>query len=191
MGSIDHPFNPLALALGADATFVARAMDRDTKHLKVMLNETNDHSGTSFLEIYQNCNIFNDGGFFTYTEKSSKKEECLFIEHGQPLIFGEEENKGIKLDGFKPVIINLNENGNSVNDLLVHDRYDINIAQLLTRLFDDPSQEGHFPRPFGVFYQTNRPNYETVMAQQIEQATAKKTGDLDAVISGSETWTID
>ncbi len=191
MGSIDHPFNPLALALGADATFVARAMDRDTKHLKVMLNETNDHSGTSFLEIYQNCNIFNDGVFFTYTEKSSKKEECLFIEHGQPLIFGEEENKGIKLDGFKPVIINLNENGNSVNDLLVHDRYDINIAQLLTRLFDDPSQEGHFPRPFGVFYQTNRPNYETVMAQQIEQATAKKTGDLDAVISGSETWTID
>ena len=173
MGSIDHPFNPMALALGADATFIARSMDRDPKHLKSTLAEANNHKGASFVEIYQNCNIFNDGAFSAYTEKDSKKEECLFIEHGQPMVFGQENEKGVKLDGFTPVVVNLNENGASVDDLLVHDRHDMNIAQILTRMFDHPSQEGHFPRPFGVFYQTNRPVYENVMTQQIEQATAE------------------
>ncbi len=190
MGSIDHPFNPLALGMGADATFVARSMDRDPKHLKAMLIEANNHKGTSFLEIYQNCNIFNDGAFFTYTEKDSRKAECLYVEHGQPMIFGADDNKGIKLDGFTPTIVDLNNNGNSVEDLLVHDRHDINIGQILTRMFDDPSQEGHFPRPFGVFYQTNRPIYDTVVNQQIEQAKAAKPVDLDALIRGNETWTI-
>ena len=88
MGSIDHPFNPLALALGADSTFVARSMDRDPKHLQSMLLRANQHKGTSFLEIYQNCNIFNDGAFETFTEKSSKAEETLFLEQGKPLVFG-------------------------------------------------------------------------------------------------------
>ena len=110
MGSIDHPFNPAALALGADATFVARTMDRDPKHLQAMLLRSAHHKGSSFLEIYQNCNIFNDGAFEIFTDKKSKPEEALFLDHGQPLIFGAEKNKGIKLDGFKPVMVELDGN---------------------------------------------------------------------------------
>ena len=109
MGSIDHPFNPAALALGADASFVARSMDRDPKHLQAMILRAQAHKGSSFLEIYQNCNIFNDGAFEVFTEKKSKPEEALFLENGQPLVFGAARNKGIKLDGFKPVVVDLQE----------------------------------------------------------------------------------
>ena len=189
MGSIDHPFNPLALALGADATFVARTMDRDPKHLQAMLIRTNQHKGASFLEIYQNCNIFNDGAFEIFTEKGSKPTETLFLEQGKPLVFGAAADKGIKLDGFKPVVVNLNE-GHSADDLWVHDEQDIYKAQILTRIFDDPKIEGHLPRPFGVFYQTNRDCYEDVMAAQIEEAKSRKPADLDKLLRGSEVWTI-
>jgi 2-oxoglutarate/2-oxoacid ferredoxin oxidoreductase subunit beta len=189
MGSIDHPFNPLALALGADATFVARTMDRDPKHLQAMLIRTHQHKGASFLEIYQNCNIFNDGAFEIFTEKGSKPTETLFLEQGKPLVFGAAADKGIKLDGFKPVIVNLNE-GHSKDDLWIHDEQDIYKAQILTRIFDDPKIEGHLPRPFGVFYQTNRNCYEDVMAAQIEEAKSRKPADLDKLLRGNEVWTI-
>jgi 2-oxoglutarate ferredoxin oxidoreductase subunit beta len=189
MGSIDHPFNPLALALGADATFVARTMDRDPKHLQAMLIRTHQHKGASFLEIYQNCNIFNDGAFEIFTEKGSKPTETLFLEQGKPLVFGAASDKGIKLDGFKPVIVNLNE-GHSKDDLWIHDEQDIYKAQILTRIFDDPKIEGHLPRPFGVFYQTNRNCYEDVMAAQIDDAKSRKPADLDKLLKGNEVWTI-
>ena len=188
-GSIDHPFNPLALAMGADATFVARTMDRDPKHLQAMLIRTHQHKGASFLEIYQNCNIFNDGAFEVFTEKGSKPEETIFVEHGQPLIFGSEKNKGIRLDGFKPQVVTLGE-GYSADDLWVHDEKDIFKAQLLTRIFDNPVLEGHLPRPFGVFYETDRHCYEEMMALQLEDARARKTPDLDALLRGKEVWTI-
>ena len=93
LGSIDHPFNPLALAMGADATFIARSMDRDPKHLQEMLIRSHQHKGSSFLEIYQNCNIFNDGAFEIFTEKTSKSEETLFLEQGKPLIYGAQKTK--------------------------------------------------------------------------------------------------
>jgi len=189
MGSIDHPFNPLALALGADATFVARTMDRDPKHLQELLIRTQQHKGASFLEIYQNCNIFNDGAFEVFTDKSSKLTETLFLENGQPLVFGTNKDKGIKLDGFKPVVVDLND-GNSKDDLWIHDEQDIYKAQILTRIFDNPKTEGHLPRPFGVFYQTNRDCYEDVMAAQLEEAKSRKPADLDKLLSGNEVWTI-
>jgi 2-oxoglutarate/2-oxoacid ferredoxin oxidoreductase subunit beta len=188
-GSIDHPFNPLALALGADASFIARSMDRDPKHLQSMLMRTYEHQGSSFLEIYQNCNIFNDGAFEIFTEKSSKAEEALFLEHGQPLIFGASKDKGIKLDGFTPTVVNLNE-GNNANDLWIHDEKDIFKAQILTRMFDDPRKENHLPRPFGVFYQQNRPVYEEMMKAQIDTAKSKKVADLEKLIRGNEVWDI-
>ncbi|MEO5594317.1 MAG: 2-oxoacid:ferredoxin oxidoreductase subunit beta [Chitinophagaceae bacterium] len=189
-GSIDHPFNPLALAMGADATFIARSMDRDPKHLQELLTRSHKHKGASFLEIYQNCNIFNDGAFEVFTEKSSKPEETLFVEQGKPLIFGVQKNKGIKLDGFRPVVVDLN-NGASADDLWVHDENDFFKAQTLTRMFDNPRLDGHLPRPFGVFYETDRPCYEDVMAMQIEEVQATKgKGNLDKLLRGNETWTI-
>ncbi len=190
MGSIDHPFNPLALALGADATFIARSMDRDPKHLQMILARSHQHKGSSFVEIYQNCNIFNDGAFEVYTEKSTKADEALFLEHGKPLIFGANQDKGIKIEGLRPVVVNLSE-GVNADDLWIHDEYDFYKAQILTRMFDDTKSEGHFPRPFGVFFQTERPCYEDVMAMQIDETIATKgKGNLDKLLRGKEVWEI-
>jgi 2-oxoglutarate ferredoxin oxidoreductase subunit beta len=164
-------------------------MDRDPKHLQSMLLRTHAHHGASFLEIYQNCNIFNDGAFEMFTEKSTKADEALFLENGQPLIFGANKDKGIKLDGFTPVVVNLNE-GHSADDLWVHDETDIYKAQILTRMFDDPKSDKHLPRPFGVFYQAIRPTYEDMLKQQIEVAKTKKPADLDKLLRGNEVWNI-
>ena len=189
-GSIDHPFNPAALAMGADATFVARSMDRDPKHLQEMLLRSNAHVGASFLEIYQNCNIFNDGAFEIFTEKGSKPMETLFLEQGKPLLFGANKEKGIKLEGFRPVVVELGE-GVSAEDCWVHDEKDFYKAQILTRMFDDPRVEGHLPRPFGVFYETERPCYEEQLQIQLDEIIAKKgKGDLNKLLRGNETWTI-
>ena len=191
-GSLDHPVNPLALALGADASFVARAMDRDPKHLQAMLKRSEDHNGTAFLEIYQNCNIFNDGAFFTFTDKATKKATTLFLEHGQPLVFGENDEKGIRIDGLKPVIVDLEKDGFSKDDLWVHDEQDLLKAQLLARFFDNPATvEDFLPRPFGVFYAIDRPTYEDLFFAQLEDAKQHKgAGDLDQLLAGSQTWEI-
>ena len=189
-GSLDHPFNPLALAMGADGTFIARSMDRDPKHLQEMLLRSNAHKGTSFLEIYQNCNIFNDGAFEIFTEKATKPIETIFLEQGKPLLFGANKEKGIKLDGFKPVVVDVS-NGASADDCWIHDEHDFYKAQILVRMFDDPRIEGHLPRPFGVFYQTDRPCYEDMLQAQIDEVMTKKgKGDLNKLIRGNETWTI-
>ena len=190
MGSIDHPFNPAALALGADATFVARAMDRDVKHLREILLRGQQHKGSSFLEIYQNCNVFNDGAFEVFTDKNSKAVETLFVEHGQPLVFGASRERGIVLDGLAPVVVDLAEV--SENDLWVHDETDFIKATILSRMFDQPDDEDRLPRPFGVLYAVKRPCYEDLMEEQLKEAVAKKgMGDLDALIQGRNTWRID
>lgn len=189
-GSIDHPFNPLALAMGADATFIARTMDRDPKHLQESLIRSHQHKGASFLEIYQNCNIFNDGAFEVFTEKSTKPDNTLFLEQGKPLIFGAQKNKGIKLDGFRPVVVELGA-GVSADDLWIHDDRDFYKAQILVRMFDDPRIEGRLPRPFGVFYEADRPRYEEVLELQLQEVIKSKgKGDLDKLLRGNETWTI-
>ncbi len=189
-GSIDHPFNPAALAMGADATFVARSMDRDPKHLQEMLTRSYQHKGASFLEIYQNCNIFNDGAFEIFTEKASKPTETLFLEQGKPLVFGANKDKGIKLDGFRPVVVDLTA-GFSADDCWVHDEKDFYKAQILVRMFDDPHKDGHLPRPFGVFFETDRPCYEEQLNAQIDQVLQTKgPGNLDKLLRGNETWTI-
>lgn len=190
MGSIDHPFNPIALCMGADSTFVARTMDRDPKHLQAILRRSDAHKGASFVEIYQNCNVFNDGAFEVYTEKSSKKNETLFMENGQPLIFGDNNDKGIRLDGFTPVVADLNA-GISKDDLWIHDEKDRVKAGILSRFFETPKKENHLPRPFGVFYIEERNCYEDKMMEQINESKAKKgPGDLDLLLRGRETWTV-
>jgi len=189
-GSIDHPFNPAALALGADATFVGRTMDRDPKHMQTMIARAEQHQGTSFLEIYQNCNIFNDGAFEIFTEKSTKQVHGLYVEQGKPLTFGANAEMGIRFDGIRPEVVEIGTKY-SADDMWIHDEKDFYKAQILTRLFDNPSEVGAvFPRPFGVFYTNDRPCYEQMMSLQIEEALAKGAGDLDKLIRGKETWEI-
>ena len=189
-GSIDHPFNPAALALGADASFVGRTMDRDPKHMQTMIARAEQHQGTSFLEIYQNCNIFNDGAFEVFTEKSTKQVHGLYVEQGKPLTFGANGEKGIRFDGIRPEVVEIGSKY-SADDMWIHDEKDFYKAQILTRLFDNPSEVGAvFPRPFGVFYTNDRPCYEQMMSLQIEEALAKGAGDLDKLIRGKETWEI-
>jgi 2-oxoglutarate/2-oxoacid ferredoxin oxidoreductase subunit beta len=190
VGSVDHPFNPLSLALGAGGTFIARSLDRDPKHLRDILIKSNKHKGASLVEIYQNCNVFNDGAFEVFTEKSSKAENTIFIEQGQPLVFGENNSKGIKLDGFKPVIVDLNQD-HSTNDLWIHDQTDKVKASILVGFFDDPKVSGALPRPLGVFYSEDRYTYEDAMNEQIHNSISNRgQGDLDALLSGNSTWTI-
>lgn len=191
VGSIDHPFNPAALALGADASFVGRTMDRDPKHMQAMITRAEQHKGTSFLEIYQNCNIFNDGAFEVFTEKSTKMVHGLFVEQGKPLTFGANGEKGLRFDGMRPEVVEIGTQY-SADDMWIHDEKDLYKAQILTRLFDNPTEQGAvFPRPFGIFYTNDRPCYEDMMALQIEEAmTSKGPGNLDKLIRGKETWEI-
>jgi 2-oxoglutarate ferredoxin oxidoreductase subunit beta len=189
LGSVDHPFNPLALCIGASSTFIARTLDRDPKHQRDILLQGSQHVGTSIIEIYQNCNVFNDGAFEAFTSKGSKLVETIMLESGKPLIFGAEREKGIVLDGFTPKVVSLSDV--SENELWIHDEKDKAKAQLLTSFFDDPSVEGHLPRPFGVFYQEDRFRYEEALNEQIEQAIEQKgEGDLSKLLSGQNVWSV-
>ena len=132
MGSLDRPFNPLTVALGAGATFVSRTIDKELKHMQSMIKRSHAHKGTSFMEIYQNCNIFNDGAFLAQTDRDQKAETVLILETGQPMIFGKEKDKGVRLDGNKPVIVDIGDKW-SIDDVLVHDESDYVIASLLSK----------------------------------------------------------
>ena len=190
MGSTDHPFNPLALCKGADGTFLARTMDRDPKHMRQVLLRAEEHHGTSLVEIYQNCNVFNDGAFEVFTEKDTKPMHTVFVEHGKPLLFAN-GTKGIKLEGFSPVIVDLADGSHSIDEVWVHDERDSFKASILVRLFDDPHKEGALPRPFGVFYVADRHTHETKMNAQVALAKEKRgNGDLDALLRGENVWTI-
>ncbi len=190
-GSIEDPFNPSELALGAKASFVARSMDRDPKHLQAILKRANAHKGSSFVEIYQNCTVFNEGAFFGFTEKETKKERGLFLEHGKPLIFGANDDKGIILDGTTPRVVNFKEMGLSADDLWIHDEKDKIKASIIATFFDTSYDGTSFPRPFGVIFAEERPTYEDGMKSQIDALTAKKgKPSLDAILSGDKTWTI-
>ena len=187
-GSLDYPFNPVTLALGAGGSFVARSMDRDPKHLQEMITRAHQHKGTSFLEIFQNCNIYNDGAFFKYTEKETKDDNVLYLEHGKPLIFGRNKNKGIVFRDMKPVIVNLDEGEYSAEDLIVHNEHSLDIAFMLARY----SEIEDFPMPVGVLYSEQRPCYEDDMEQQIRTAKEKLgEGDLKKIIYSGNTWTVE
>ena len=151
MGSLDRPFNPLTLALGAGATFVSRTIDKETKHLQEMIKRSHVHKGTSFMEIYQNCNIFNDGAFSQLTDRDSKLDSVLWLENNSPMIFGVEKNKGIRLDGNIPKVVEIGKKW-SVDDVLVHDESDYVIASLLSNMtynedFPDPVSYTHLTLP--------------------------------------------
>ena len=186
-GTVDHPFNPLLVALGAEASFVARSLDRDPRHMQGVIKRAADHQGTAFMEIYQNCNVFNDGAFFPFTEKETKEDNVLFLEHGKPMVFGKGKNKGIKLDGFTPAVVSLDDGNHSVDDLIVHNEKDTMLSFILARMSNIPQ----LPRPVGVVYAVERPRYEAEVSRQIQQAIEKQgEGDLDKLLNHGETWTI-
>ncbi len=188
MGVIDEPFVPVSLALGAGATFVARSMDRDPKHLQEMVRRAEKHTGSTFLEVYQNCNVFNDGAFFLFTEKESRDDHIVYLEHGKPLVFGKEKTKGIRLNGFTPEAVDLTSGKFSVNDLLVHDEKDSTLAFILANMIHNTA----LPRAMGVFLDIDRPTYEEKLTAQIAKAKAKSgEGDLRKLLEGDETWVIE
>ncbi len=186
-GSVDQPFNPLLVALGAESSFVARTLDRDPKHMQYVIKRAAEHKGTSFVEIYQNCNVFNDGAFFTYTEKDTKDDNVVFIEHGKPMVFGKEKDKGVKLDGFTPTVVSLKDGKYSVNDLMVHNEKDTMLSFILARMSSIPE----LPRPVGVVYAVERPLYDVEVERQILAAIQKQgEGNLEELLNHGETWTI-
>ncbi len=188
-GSVDYPFNPISLAVGSDATFVARAMDRDAKHLQEMIKRAAGHKGLAFIEIFQNCVIYNDGAFDTLTKKDTKDDNILVLEHGKPMIFGKNKDKGIKMDGYKPAIVDLSQNGNSINDVLVHDEFDESPlrAIFLAHLTD---YDG-FPTPVGVFRQIKKETYDSGIEEQISGVVKMKgEGDLDKILFNGNTWEV-
>ena len=187
VGVIDAPFIPVSLALGAGATLVARTMDRDPKHLQEMVRRAEHHHGSAFVEIYQNCNVFNDGAFFLFTEKDTRDDHVLYLEHGKPLVFGKNKQKGIRLKGGTPEAVDISSGPFSVNDLLVHNEQDSTLAFILANMIHNPE----LPRPMGVFLALNRPTYEEQMQQQIAKAKSKKgEGNLQKLLDGDETWMI-
>ncbi|MBB1561731.1 MAG: 2-oxoacid:ferredoxin oxidoreductase subunit beta [Flavobacteriaceae bacterium] len=183
-GVIDQPFNPLSLALGSGATFVSRTLDREPKSLREVLLEAQKHRGTSFVEIYQNCVIFNDGVFDEFTNKATKEEANLYLENGKPLKFGKDLSKGIILENFEPKIIDITEDTDE-SKLWIHDETSILKAQILAR-FNFDEEFSDFPRPFGVFYKKNRASYEETFTNQVE----KNKPDMQQILNGNITWTV-
>jgi 2-oxoglutarate ferredoxin oxidoreductase subunit beta len=188
-GSVDYPFNPISLAIGSEATFIARTIDRSPKHLQQMIKRAADHTGVAFLEIFQNCNIFNDGAFFTLTEKDTKDDAVLILEHDKPMVFGKDGDKGIKLDGPKPMIVDLSSGSYSKDDLLVHDEFSEEpvLAMILAHMSDHPN----FPTPIGVFRQVQRESYDGGVEAQIKTVIRKRgVGDLEKTLFGANTWEV-
>ncbi|OFV89204.1 MAG: 2-oxoacid:ferredoxin oxidoreductase subunit beta [Acidobacteria bacterium RBG_16_70_10] len=187
-GSLDRPFHPLSLALGAEATFVARSVDVFQPHLKAVLKRTAAHSGSAFVEVLQNCNIFNDGAWESVTEKDVRDDHTVALEHGQPLIFGKNRDRGIRRRDLSLEVVKLGE-GVSEKDLIVHDEKDPNPAYafLLSRMETMPG----FPTPIGVLRAIDVPRYEVEIARQIQQVSEKKgRGDLEKLIRAGDTWEV-
>jgi 2-oxoglutarate/2-oxoacid ferredoxin oxidoreductase subunit beta len=188
-GSTDRPFNPIALAIGAEATFVARAIAVFQQDLKDTLRRAAAHKGSAYIEILQNCNIFNDGAWDSLTEKDSRGDHVVQLEHGKPLIFGRNRDKGIRLNGLDPEVVQLG-NGISEKDLLVHDEADPRPAYAF--LLAHMEQRSDFPTPIGVLRAwENVPTYEDRIARQIQDVQAKHgKGDLAKLLRAGDTWEI-
>ena len=187
-GSVDRPFYPLSVALGAEATFVARSVDVFQAHLKATLKKAAAHKGTAFIEILQNCNIFNDGAWDAVAEKDVRDDHTIALEHGQPLVFGKNKDKGIRMNGLALETVQLG-NGVSEKDLIVHDERNPNSAYafLLSRMDGTPG----FPTPLGVLRAVQEPTYEDLMNRQMSDVAARKgKGDLAHLLREGETWEV-
>jgi 2-oxoglutarate ferredoxin oxidoreductase subunit beta len=182
MGSLDYPFNPVSIALGAEATFVARSIDTDKKHLAEVLRRAAAHKGSALVEIYQNCNVYNDGAFAAVKDET---ENQIRLMHGEPITFGAENERGVKLrDDGSCELVAADE-----GDLLVHDEHQEvgSLAFALSRISHTP----HGPTPIGIFRDVERPVYDELMAEQLETATSERgEGDLKSLIHAGDTWVV-
>ena len=190
LGSIDYPINPISLALASEATFIARTLDTDPKHMARIFQQAAEHKGTSFVEIYQNCIIFNDGAFEPISDKTTRADNALFLDHGRPLVYGKDSHQAIRLNGWQPEVLTFD--GTPPANVAVHDEtaVDPSWAYLLSRM--DP--QAGFPVPLGVFRRVTRDTYENLMTRQIEESR-KKSGpgsasELQALLTGEDTWTV-
>jgi 2-oxoglutarate ferredoxin oxidoreductase subunit beta len=187
MGSPEFPIRPVSIAIAAEATFAARSIDVDVKHLEYTLERAARHVGTAFVEIYQNCNIFNDGAYDYATDKTTKSDNVVYLEHGKPLTFGRNSDKGIRLQGLSPEVVDLKSV--SKDDLLIHDEKapEPSLAFMLSRM-----RAPDFPEPLGVFRDVQKPVYGDLVHEQINQAIKLRgEGDLQSLVTGTETWTVD
>ena len=187
MGSLDHPFNPVSLALGADATFVGRAMDSDRTGLTDVLRQAAEHRGTALVEIYQNCNIFNDGAFDLLKDPLTGTQWSIPLVHGEKLVFGPDGASCVVADGYGGLRIAETHQVDAA-DVVVHDahRTDPSYAFALSRL----SSQDLRHTPMGVFRSIEKPTYDAMMTEQLEDARAGRPADLDALLQGSDTWTV-
>jgi 2-oxoglutarate ferredoxin oxidoreductase subunit beta len=188
MGSIDWPLRPLAVALGAEAGFVARSLDTDPHHLEDTLARAAHHRGTSFVEVYQNCNIYNDGAFDDFSARDVRADRMLYLKHGEPMIFGKNQDQGLRLNGLRFEVVQLG-NGITEKDIQVHDETieDPTMAFLLSRM-DYPD----YPVPVGVFRAVQRPTYEALLEKQVTDAIqAEGEGDLPALLRQGDTWEVE
>jgi 2-oxoglutarate ferredoxin oxidoreductase subunit beta len=189
LGSIDRPFNPVALALGAGASFVARAVDNDLALMGKVLARAAAHKGTAFIEILQNCMVFNDDAFSPLTDKATREDARLVLEHGKPMVFGRQRDRAIRLRGLEPEIVTAGPGGVAEGDLLVHDESAANgaLAGLLAG-FEAPQ----YPIPMGIFRARAEPTYDELNSRVHEEARAAKgRGDLRRLLAGGNTWTIE
>jgi 2-oxoglutarate ferredoxin oxidoreductase subunit beta len=186
-GSIDYPINPLCVALANEATFVARSFDVDVKQLASVITQAARHKGISFVEVFQNCNIFNDGAFKHFTEREFREDRTINLEHGKPMIFGKNRDKGLRLDGARLAVVQLG-NGLYESDLLVHNAEspDPCLAFMLARM-DFPD----FPVPVGVFRSVIKATYEDLMEAQVQDSIQRMgPGNLETLLSSGDTWVV-
>ena len=187
-GSLDRSFSAASLAIGAEATFYARATDTEPKYLQEVIQRAVTHKGTSVVEILQNCVIFNDGAHQWTTDRVTKSDHQLRLEHGKPMSFGEEGNKGIRLNGIKPEVVTVGKDGRVESDLLVHDEKadEPTLAYFLSRM-----REPEFPTPIGVFRAVEAPVYNEQVYQQLEDVKNKKgEGNLRKLLYSGDTWEV-
>ncbi|MCH2110509.1 MAG: 2-oxoacid:ferredoxin oxidoreductase subunit beta [Polyangiaceae bacterium] len=185
-GSVDQPVDPAEFALGVGASFVARAIDTDAKNLGAVLRQAASHSGAAFTEIYQNCNVFNDGAFEDFRSREHKFDRQIHVEHGQPLLFGKEKNRGLRLNPVKLAleVVEVGEGGVSIDEVLVHDQTNITLAGMLARM-----PFGEFPIALGLIYCVPRPTFDGGMEAQMLEAQ-EKSSDLDALLRSGNTWEV-
>lgn len=186
MGSIEQPLNPIALALAAGVTFVSRSLDAHTKHLGKTLAQAAAHKGTSFIEVFQNCLIFNPNEWGPLLDRRDRDNHIVYLEHGKPLVFGKNQDKGIRLNGFMPEVVTLGDEF-SEDDLIVHDETSKQLAYTLSSI-----EYPDFPAFMGVLYRKEKQTYTEGLMDQIETAQAAKgVGDLNALYRATDVWTVE